>query len=78
MIGSPLSRLVAFAEVAVQPRDLGDEVVEAPVGGGELAERPDEQRARPTRPQKKRQMREITALREGAGEVVHGKLCPVV
>ena len=65
-------RLAGFAEELIQARDLGDEIVEAPVGGRELAERPDEQPARAGGPEEEREMGEIAALREGAGHVVHG------
>ena len=59
-------------EVTVQPHNLCNEIIEPPVGRGQLLQRPDEQRARAARPQEEREMREIAALREGACDVVQG------
>lgn len=72
MFANPMSGLVAVAEEAIQPGDLGDEIVEAAVGGGELAERPDEEAARARSPQEQRKMRQVPALRECAREVGQG------
>src|SRR5215217_2116305 len=62
---------VPLAKEPVEARNLAHEIIEALVGRSHLLERPDQQRTRPARPQKQRQMRQIPALDNGLGEVVH-------
>src|SRR6185437_11154270 len=63
--------LVLSPEELIQGGDLAYEVVEAPVGGGQLAQRPDQQRAGTTGPEEQCEVREIAPRRDGASEFVH-------
>src|SRR5690606_24738355 len=60
-IPNPRNPLAAIVEEPIQPGDLGDEVVEAAVGAGELLERPDQQCAGAGGPEEQRQMRQVAA-----------------
>ncbi len=68
---SRLTVSIPLPEKPVQPRDLADEIVEPPVGSGELAQRPDEQPGRRRSPKEQREMRQVPALRKRACDVIH-------
>jgi hypothetical protein len=63
--------LIPLSEKTIQGGNLPHEVVEVLIHLGHFTQRPDEQRARPRRPQKQRQMRQIPALDDGFRQVVH-------
>src|SRR4051812_38338922 len=71
-------RSCAAVRPAVEARQFAHEIVEAPRRGAEFAQRNPQRKARRRRPQKQRQMREITALDEGADQVGHLTVVPQI
>src|SRR5690606_23021168 len=67
----PLSVLL---EEPVDRGDLAHELIEPPVRRRELAQHKHQQRTRPAGPQEQRQMREVTAGRDGLGQFIHERL----
>src|SRR5690606_9373272 len=53
-------------------------IIEALIGRSELPKAPHQQRTRPTRPQEQRQMRQIAALDDGFGQLIHDGLLPAI
>src|SRR5690606_19039761 len=62
-----------LCEQAVEAGDLVHEIVEAAIGGGQFAQGPHQHGAGPARPQEQRQMRQVAALGDGPGQIVHLK-----